>query len=510
MKDLPISVFRTTISPSATPSEEACVRTELAARFTEAGDYASACAALGNLWQGLGRRPNSDGLDEHTAAEVLLRAGVLTGLLGSSTQAERAQESAKDLISEAATAFELLGDAAKAGEARTELAVCYWREGAYDEARVILNGVLALLTGSEGGARRLTSLLRLAIVETSDGHYPEALKILSESAPEFERSDDHILRGKFHNELANVLNYMGGGQSRTDYIDRALVEYTAASYHFEQAGHQPFQAAVENNLGYLYQTISRADDARHHLKRARSLFARLRDGAHIAQVDDNLANLFLSEGRADEAERLARGAARALARGGEFSLLSQALVTHGRALARLGRVGPARAAFERAAGAARRAGNGEMEGLALLGMVAEIGANLPREQAREAYARADGMLGEKVSPETLSALRTAARVVLGAGDASTPSKGETESGRGTRHEPRIPEGFSLKDETRRLEEHYIELALRQAEGKVSHAAKLLGFKDHGSLVSLLRKKHVKLHAARLPVTPRRRSIIKRR
>lgn len=511
MKKLLTSARSTSGSSQTSPSEEARARAELAGRFTEAGDYDSARAALGEMWPGLGARPDTESLDEYAAAEVLLRAGVLTGWLGSSTQAEGAQESAKDLISEAAAAFERLGEAAKAGEARTELAVCYWREGAYDEARVILGGVLELPTGVEHGARRLIALLRLSIVETSDRHYPEALKILSDSAPEFERSDDHILRGKFHNELANVLNYLGGAQSRADYVDRALVEYTAASYHFEQAGHQPFHAAVENNLGYLYQTISRAGDARRHLERARRLFARLRDGAHVAQVDDNLANLLLAEGRAAEAERVARQAVRTLARGGEFALLSQALATHGRALARVGRVEPARAAFERAAETARRAGNGEMAGLALLGMIAEVGASLPQSLAREVYERADEELGEKVSAETLSALRAASRVVLRAGAPEAARAEEAEPGLDSAASaPQLREGFSLKDEVRRLEEHYIELALRQAEGKVSHAAKLLGFKDHGSLVSLIKKKHTKLHAARLPVTPRRRSIIKRR
>lgn len=178
------------------------------------------------MWLGLGARPETESVDEYAAAEVLLRAGVLTGWLGSSTQAEGAQESAKDLIGEASAAFERLGESAKVGEARTELAVCYWRAGAYGEARVILWGVLELLTGDDDGARRLTALLRLSIVETSDRHYPEALKLLTDSAPEFERSDDHILRGKFHNELANVLNYLGGAQTRADYVSLIKKKHT--------------------------------------------------------------------------------------------------------------------------------------------------------------------------------------------------------------------------------------------------------------------------------------------
>ena len=48
-----------------------------------------------------------------------------------------------------------------------------------------------------------------------------------------------------------VLRSLGTSENREEYIDRALVEYAAASYHFEQAGHNRFQARVENNVGFF-------------------------------------------------------------------------------------------------------------------------------------------------------------------------------------------------------------------------------------------------------------------
>jgi hypothetical protein len=69
------------------------------------------------------------------------------------------------------------------------------------------------------------------------------------------------------------------------------------------------------------------------------------------------------------------------------------------------------------------------------------------------------------------------------------------------------EGFSLKAETRRFERPFVELALRAAAGKVSHAAKLLGFAQANQLNSLLKTKHPDLLEARTPVVKRRRSII---
>ena len=54
----------------------------------------------------IGERPNLEGLDPNSAAEVLLRAGVLTGILGSKNQIADAHETAKNLITESLTIFE--------------------------------------------------------------------------------------------------------------------------------------------------------------------------------------------------------------------------------------------------------------------------------------------------------------------------------------------------------------------------------------------------------------------
>src|SRR6185369_4966866 len=91
---------------------------ELAKNLEEAGEFESACEMLRPYWQGLLRRPETDGLSDEAKAELLLRAGTLTGWLGSARQTAGAQEGAKDLISESATIFEALGKTEKIAEAR--------------------------------------------------------------------------------------------------------------------------------------------------------------------------------------------------------------------------------------------------------------------------------------------------------------------------------------------------------------------------------------------------------
>ncbi len=451
-----------------------------------------------------------EGLSLQTAGEVLLRAGALTGWLGSAAGVEGAQESAKDLLSESAAVFEGLSDARGAAEARVELACCYWREGAFDEARVVLRGVLES-AGGRGPRQRAMALLRLAIVDSSDSRYREALESLAEAAPLFELESSDTLRGKFHNERANALNCLYQEGRGEGHMDRALIEYTAAAYHFRRARHTRNEAAVENNLGVLYTSAGNYEDARGHLTQARRLFTRLKDRTRVAQVDETRARLHLAEGRAAEAEQAARAAVRSLEKGGELALLGEALLTHSTALARLGRDTPAQVSFERAAEALAQAGNAEGAGSAYLLAIQELGARTSPRETLGWYERADSLLGRTERAEVLARLRLAARAVLGAFRRAASEEGPQQSAAPEEVSPsQLPEGFSLKEEVRRLEAHYIALALKESGGRVSRAAKLLGFDDHGSLNALLRNKHPELLKARLPKVPRRRSILKNR
>jgi tetratricopeptide (TPR) repeat protein len=249
-------------------------------------------SALGGLWRGIGERPNIEGLDEKTAAEVLLQVGALSGWLGACGQVEGAQEATKDLISESAALFEKLGEAARVAFARSELALCYWREGAYDEARVL---VMAAFEGVAETAERAKVLLRLTTVEFSAGRYGDALALLKQHAHIFDERVSHALRGSFHSHLALVLKQSGTVEGRPDYIDRAIIEFTEAIYHYEQAGHERYCARNLNNLAMLLYKLGRYDEAHGHLDRARRIFTRLADGGNLAQVDETQVRVLIAE-----------------------------------------------------------------------------------------------------------------------------------------------------------------------------------------------------------------------
>ena len=135
--------------PALTYDERALLRCRIAEDLEYRGQYEAARDALAELWQGVGQRPKLEGLTGLTAAELLLRAGWLSGLLGSARQIEGAQAAAKDLISESLTSFQSLGDFVRAAAAQSGLGYCYWREGAYDNARTMYDEALKKLTDND-------------------------------------------------------------------------------------------------------------------------------------------------------------------------------------------------------------------------------------------------------------------------------------------------------------------------------------------------------------------------
>jgi tetratricopeptide (TPR) repeat protein len=474
---------------------------ELAKALEEAGEFESAAETLRSFWNGLPHRPHTEGLEDEAKAELLMRAGTLTGWLGSAKQVPGAQEIAKDLISESTALFEALGMTEKVAEAQVCLSTCYWREGALDEARVTLKLVLDSL-GEKESEQRLRALLNLGIVEKGATRDHDALRIFTEAAPLFERSSNHSLRGKFHNTYATVLKALGTAEQREDYIDRALVEFAAASFHCQQVGYRRVQARIENNVGFLFASIGRFSEAQQHLARARSLHLSVGDHGGAAGAEDTRAQAFLLEGKYDQAERAARSAVRSLKRGGEQALLAEALTTHGKALARLKQSHMAKSTLDQAIDIAQTAGSPDAAGIAAVTAIEELRAYLSANALEEYYRTAESLLSKSQDRSLITRLGECARRVLSA----TVNEGTRENATPNLSALMQP-GFSLDAEVLRYEGSLIRKALEDSGGSVTRAARLLGV-THQGLAFILNGRHSDLLSIRTPVKRRRRSIIR--
>jgi tetratricopeptide (TPR) repeat protein len=465
----------------------------VAKQLERAGSYELAAEVLAEFW------PNReslqvDGLDDFARAQVLLRVGSLAGWLGSVNQEGGSQENAKDLITRSIDLFEKLNQPVLVAEARGDLGLCYWREGSYDEARVTLAAALDVLDDSDVDVRA-TTLIRAGIVEVARQRVNEALRFYDEATVLLEPTDNHALKGSLHLAYGLLFRKLAAPENREDYLDRALVEYTAACFHYEQIGNTRALARVENNLGFLFFTIGQYADAHMHLDRARTLYYELNHRGNAASADETRARTFLAQGKLADAERLVRAAIRVLERGDEQAVLAEALTTYGIVKARLGKFVRARQLLDRAIDVAETCGDVEGSGRAKLSIIEELTAQTSAPELADIYHAATDLLKGAQDPMTKMRLIKCALIVI---DALRLPEGETETAVAQNWE-----SFSIKKQVRAFEKSLIERALRDSGGAVTKAAHMLGFKHHQSLISLINSRHRDLLGQRSAVRPRR-------
>lgn len=471
---------------------------EFAKELEKAGEYEAGFEVINEFWVDL-QAGQLEQLDEQTRAAVLLRVGALTGWLGDAHQVNGDQEKAKDLITQSIELFGSSGYSVGVAEARGDLALCYTREGAFDDARITLRSALDGLQSDEIYLRAIL-LIRAAIVELHSQQLNEAFRFFVEAEALVEQTGNDALRGSFHMHRAMLFRRLAAPKKDEHLIDQALLENTAASFYLERAGHNRYLARVENNLGFLFFTIGKFKESHSHLDRARHFFLELKDIGAVAQVDDTRARTLLAEGKLKEAERYARQAVKTLEKGDECSLLVEALTTYGTILARIGNHSRARALLQRAIDVAETCGDLEGAGRARLSVIEELYNQTSASDLAAIFHAAADLLENSQDPSARQRLIACGSRVI-----------EALLGAIQKYESPQPTGswqdFSLRKEIKKIESRFIEQALRDAGGSVSKASRLLGFKHHQSLISLLGARHQDLQDHRSIKRKRNRHLI---
>jgi tetratricopeptide (TPR) repeat protein len=446
------------------------------------------------FWKRVGDRPETTGLEPSVAAEVLLCVGVLTRWIGSKNQIKESETASRDLISESITFYESVGDTRKVAEARSELAYCYWRAGELDEARIMFGEALQKLA-TEGNTRA-NALLGLSVVEWAASRYNESLRILTDNAPLFKKIANHTTKGFYHNTLAMVLRKLARSENRLDYFRRAVSEYHQADDQFRLAQNISFRADVKNNVGNLLRELRRFKEAHKYLEEARRLAVGIRDSVLVAQFDDSRATLLIAQKRPAEAEPIARNSVRVLERSGYQCLLADSLITHGIALARLGKREQAQFTFQRAMEIGRQGGALNKAGLAALTLIEEIN-QLPPEVLSAAYEQAGEWLAACQSQDVWLRFTEAGRKL------ARQLRAER-SGDEATSELLANRSCYMPEEVLKFEGRLISQALAKVDGRITHAAKLLGI-GRQRLAYILETRHKELFQERTPVRRRGKS-----
>jgi hypothetical protein len=218
---------------------------------------------------------------------------------------------------------------------------------------------------------------------------------------------------------------------------------------------------------------------------------RVRDKVRTAQVDDTRAQVFIAEGKYVQAELTARTAARSFERAGRQCFLAETLINQGIALARQHEIERAQFVFQQAIEIAYQAGSLSRAGFAALTMIEEIDT-LPREVQSVAFGQAREWLASSDSPDIKPRLKAVAKKIDGA---RRKIKAADVS------EVLFNKPCDLEEEVLKFERGRISEALAKVNGKVTHAAKLLGL-NYQKLAYIIETKHPDLLQYRTPVRRR--------
>ena len=479
-------------NPTLTEDERVLLRCEVAADLIHKGQYEAAQEALGELWLGTGQRPPVRNLSPALSAEVSLQCGTLTSWLGKVRNVAGAQEQAKDMLSEAARTFRAVGIPVKVSETQYQLGMCYWWLGQHDEARVMLQEALTPLTDADVELKAKI-LIRQTIVETWENRYHEALTILKEAEPVFASAND-ALKGRWHGQRAIVLMHLAAAERRPDYADRAIIEFTAAIFHYEQARHERYCGINLNNLAFLFYKLGRHGDAHEHLDRAQAVFTKLKDPGMLAQVDETRARVLVAEKKYRDAERIIAGVIKVFEQSGDAALVADALSIQGVVWARLGAHEASLKILREAIRVAEGSGAPVQAGHAALTLIEEHGTSwrLPQSDLTAVFGRARDFLKGSQDAEDKERLLACAQVVI-----------KRLSGMQLHDR-----NFTFYGAVEELETKLIEQALELEGGNISRAAGRLGLKRQ-TLSNMLTRRHKKLFHKRTPPVPRLKSIIKK-
>lgn len=464
---------------------------KLAKSLEDAGEYADAARAMSNWWLGVGIRPEVDDLPAGKKASILSRVGSLTGWLGSMQQVAGSQEKAIELIAEGANLFEAIHHHENWAESRSDLAVCHWREGAFDEARIILQDILCSGLAISPNVKAKI-LLRLVTVDTSTKHFEMALTSLDQAFELINKEEEPLLCGKFYFYRALVNRRKAEETNNPKLISLAIEDYSEANRYYQKAVHKKYSAMVENNLGYLYLSIKDFDSALFHLDESLRIYLELKDKGRAALVYDNKARVFLEQGNLSDAELAALTSVNMLKEGGEKAVLTESLTTLGVVLSRGGNVDYAVCIFQEAKDTAMSVGDVEGAGNAVLTQIEELHTELTPIVFRNLYLEADELLRNSPKASNLHRLQKIAKKQFEIGNPVSLIKSEKYFDWNN---------FSLPDAVHSYERELIFKALGESEGRVTKAAKLLGV-SHQTLSLILHQRHRDLQEFRIVRKPR--------
>ena len=362
-----------------TPTEEVQILCSVARDQIAIGNFEAANLIL-RRWSTPGKWPKLDYLNPYAAADLLYTLGTLLGCVAGTKKIAHGHKHGEAFLNGAIALFQQLGIGSRSGEARIELARCYYRQGLYDIALETITAAHAELP-DDLTEQKSFCLAIWGGIERETGRLKDSLTTLRAAASL--EVPGRLVPGRCYHDLATTLKELGASEQEPKYSDEAKVCFMRALYETEAIGHHRAAAALENNLGLLFLSLGSFAESEQHVLRSRRLFESLSDTIRWAQCNETLAKLYIEMKRFSLAEEAIRQAIEVFEVIDGEAVLSEALTTQGLLLCKLDRFGAAKKSFEAGYRVAERCGDKESAGRALLILIEEMGDQI--EQTEKIY-----------------------------------------------------------------------------------------------------------------------------
>lgn len=262
-------------------------------RLERCGRYEEGLAEIGDIWADKTKFPGVEEFEARDAAEILLRCGSLYGFYGHTRHLKRAQETSKDLLTNARERFQEIYDIEKIAECETYLALGYWRTGEYKEAETWIDFSLSHNLPNSNNTRLYSHIIK-CLIDLPSKRYAETREKLTHLEKYFLACNDNCLKGDFYTHLGLAEKNLGKPEA-------ALRCFEMARHYFGKAGHSIYQALAANNIAQVYRSQGKARLAHNAIDNAIRLFKKAMDKTREGFSFDTKALIYLDEGKYVEA-----------------------------------------------------------------------------------------------------------------------------------------------------------------------------------------------------------------
>lgn len=264
------------------------------------GMYEAAFEELKGIWDDTAIFPDVENFDALSAAEIVLRCGSLIGFHGHNKQIPEAQETSKNLLTEARGRFLDFVNVEKIAECENYLALAYWRTGEAREAEIWLEESLSRDLPESNPTRLYANIIK-CLVFLSTKRYEEIISNLEKLEDDFLKCSDYGLKGDFCNNFAIALKNLGRNRE-------ALSKFELARYYHQKSRHKIYLGTIENNLAQLYKSESSFSRAHQAIDSGTKIFRQIKDRTREGFSLDTKAQIYFAEGKYAEALKTAEKA----------------------------------------------------------------------------------------------------------------------------------------------------------------------------------------------------------